>query len=65
MERGGRFCICYFTYIWLIAIYDIVYVYVILHQVVYKPVYGFLNVLYFVGGKYDFNNIGSNYVFII
>ena len=41
------------------------FVYVILYQVIYRSVYGFLNVLYFVGGKYDVNNIGNNYVFII
>ena len=65
MERCGRFCICYFIYIWLIAVFNILYVYIILYQVVYRSVYRFLNVLYFVGGKYDINNIGSNYVFTI
>lgn len=27
MERCGQFCICYFIYIWLIAVFNIVYVY--------------------------------------
>lgn len=46
MERGGRFCICYFIYTWLIAVFDIVYVYSILYQVVYRPAYNFLYVSY-------------------
>lgn len=41
------------------------FVYGILYQVIYRSVYRFLNVLYFVGGKYDFNNIGSNYDFTV
>lgn len=39
MERGGRFCICHFTYNWLIAVFDIVYVYVILYQVIHGSAY--------------------------
>lgn len=54
-----------FIYSWLIAVFNIVYVYIILYQVVYRSVYRFLNVLYFVGGKYDINNIGSNYDFTV